>query len=97
MTKYRDHKEVYTRDYSRWSVYPKIPRPEEFGQNNRIVPGSIVVVEISDIDEKGRGVGILNRVKIHVNGGCTVGDKVKAKIIEKRDNEALADLIDILR
>jgi|UniRef100_A0A7J3SKX6 predicted RNA-binding protein with TRAM domain len=97
MTKYRDHKEVYTRDYSRWSVYPKIPKPDEFGPHNKVYPGAVVTLEISDIDEKGRGVGLINKIKIHVNGGCTVGDKVKAKIIEKRGEEALADLLEVLK
>ncbi len=95
MTKYRDHKEVYTRDYSRWSVYPKIPRPEEF-QRKKITPGTIVSIEIRDIDEKGRGVAFYNNMKIKVNGGGTVGDRVKAKIVHVKGDEAIADIIEWL-
>lgn len=94
MTKYRDHKEVYTRDYSRWSVYPKIPKPEEYQPNRKLYPGAIISLEIRDIDEKGRGVGYYDRTVVRVNGGGTVGDKVKVKIIEKKGDEALAEIVE---
>ncbi|AFH43367.1 TRAM domain-containing protein [Fervidicoccus fontis] len=97
MTKYRDHKEVYTRDYSRWSVYPKIPKPEEYQAQEKLRPGSEITIEIRDIDEKGRGVGYYNRTVIRVNGGGTVGDKVRVKITERRDNEAYADIVEWLQ
>jgi len=95
MTKYRDHKEVYTRDYTRWSVYPKIPKPDEYGKKS-LRPGQILEVEIIDIDEKGRGVANYNGIKIKINGGGTVGDKVKIRILNQRGDEALGEVIRFL-
>jgi predicted RNA-binding protein with TRAM domain len=95
MTRYREHKEVYTRDFSRWSVYPKTPKPEEYSVNN-VKPGAVFTVEIRDIDEKGRGVAFIRNYKVRINGGGTVGDKVKIRILRAGRDDALAEIIEWL-
>ncbi len=95
MTRYREHREVYTRDFSRWSVYPKTPRPEEYKRDS-VKPGTILTVEIVDVDEKGRGVAYHNNRRIKINGGATVGDKVKVKIVGSRGEETLAEIVEWL-
>lgn len=95
MTKYREHRELYTRDFTRYSIYPSIKRPEEFS-TKKLHPGQILVVDISDIDERGRGIAQYANYVIKVNGGGTVGDKVRVKISKVGETEALAEVIEFL-
>ena len=94
MTRYRNHREVYTRDYRRWSIYPRIPRPREYEQS-RLKPGDVITVEVSDVDDDGRGVAKYRGYTIKINGGATVGDKARIKLIRVRGSEALAELLNV--
>lgn len=92
MTRYRDHKEVYRRDLNRYSVYPRIPRPTEYGAS-RLTRGQVITVEIRDLDSDGRGIANYAGKTIKVNGGGTVGDRVKVRIIQVRGDEALGEIV----
>lgn len=95
MTKYRDHKELYTRDFSKYSVYPSIRKPEEY-RAKRLDVGQLLEVSIFDIDESGRGLARFGDYVIKINGGGTVGDRVKIKITQVRDNVAMAEIVEFL-
>lgn len=95
MTKYRDHKEVYTRDFSKYSIYPSIKKPEEY-QARKLQVGQIIVIDVKDIDETGRGVATYGGYTIKINGGGTVGDKVRVRITSMKDNVALAEVLEFL-
>ena len=92
MTRYRDHRDVYKRDINRYSVYPKIPRPNEYGKRG-LSRGQVITVEIRDIDSSGRGVAEHGGVTIKINGGGTVGDRVRVRIVQVRGEEALAEIV----
>lgn len=95
MTRYREHKEVYTRDFSKYSIYPSIKKPEEY-QAKKLHIGQILIVDVKDVDNTGRGVATYSSYVIRINGGGTVGDKVKIKITSIKENEAMAELIELL-
>jgi predicted RNA-binding protein with TRAM domain len=95
MTRYREHREIYTRDLSKYSIYPSIKKPEEY-QTRKLHIGQIIVVDVKDIDETGRGVSTYGPYTIKINGGGTVGDRAKIRITSIKENEAMADLIELL-
>ncbi len=82
------------RDYGRWSIYPRIPKPKEY-ESLRLKPGDILTVEVSDIDDSGRGVARYKGYVIRINGGATVGDKAKVRLVRIRGLEALAELLNV--
>ncbi len=92
MTRYRDHKDVYRRDMNRYSVYPRIPRPTEYG-SKKLHKGQTLTLEISDVDGDGRGIAHYAGMRIRINGGGTVGDRVKVRIVQVRGEEALAEIV----
>jgi len=94
LTRYREHRDVYRRDMNRYSVYPRIPKPTEYG-SRRLSKGQVVSVEIRDVDENGRGVAYHQGVVIRINGGGTVGDRVKVRIVQVRGEEALAEIVEM--
>ncbi len=94
MTRYRNHRDVYTRDYSRWSIYPRTPRPKEFSAG-QLRPGDVISVEVSDIDNDGRGIARYKGYTVKINGGATVGDRARIRIISVRGKEVLANLISV--
>lgn len=92
MTRYRKHKEPYSRDPSRWSVYPKIPKPKEFKPNSSLSKGDVVEVEITGVDEEGCGVARYGRYKVKVCEHLAVGDRVRVKITSVSGSEARGEV-----
>lgn len=95
MTRYREHREVYTRDFSKYSIYPTIKKPEEY-QSKKLHVGQTLIVDVIDVDETGRGIATFTNYTIRINGGGTVGDKVKIKITSVKENEAMAEVVEFL-
>uniref|UniRef100_A0A7J3ZLT4 TRAM domain-containing protein n=1 Tax=Fervidicoccus fontis TaxID=683846 RepID=A0A7J3ZLT4_9CREN len=92
MTKYRKHREVYSGDHSRWSVYPRIPKPKEFKSNFTLSKGDVVEVEIAGIDEDGCGVARYGRYKVKICGHLAVGDRVRVRITSVLGSEARGEV-----
>ena len=95
MTRYRKRRDPYTRDIYRYSIYPRTPRPRENMPNN-ISRDEEAVVEIRDLDDKGRGVSVYKGRTIYVYGGATVGDKVKIRIEKVYGDHAVARVVEWL-
>ena len=59
-------------------------------------PGDIIELNITDMDENGRGVGRADGMAVFA-AGAVFGDMVKACVTEKRKNFALAETVEIVR
>ena len=81
---------AYKRDIQSYSIYPRIRVERE---ERPVKPGGIYRVKILDIDEKGRGMGRIADIKIHVPQ-ATVGDEVKVKILEVRGGDAYGEIVE---
>ena len=57
--------------------------------------GGELILDIIDINSEGQGVGKYEGFTLFTNGG-TLGDKVKAKVIEIKKNFGIADTLEIL-
>ena len=93
MTRYRKRKDPYTRDIYRYSIYPRTPRPQE-NIPNAIARNEEAVVEIRDVDEKGRGISRYKGKTLYVYGGATVGDRVKVRIEKVYGEHAIARVVE---
>jgi predicted RNA-binding protein with TRAM domain len=96
LTRYRKRKDPYTRDIYRYSIYPRTPRPSE-NLPNAMSRNEEAVVEIRDVDDKGRGVSVYKGRTIYIYGGATVGDKVRIRIERVYGDHAIARVLEWVR
>ncbi len=87
-------KGVYNVDVKRYSIYPSIPKPEEFKPTEKVKPGSLIEVKVDDIDEKGSGKAKYNEYKVIIIGDVNVGQKVRVRISRIHRNIIYAKVID---
>ncbi|MEM0246546.1 MAG: deoxyribonuclease [Desulfurococcaceae archaeon] len=81
----------YTSDLQRFSVYPSIKMVE--GRGIRV--GDIIVVNVYDVDERGRGVVHYKDLKVIIPN-ATSGSRVKVKIVRVQGEVAFAHIIGVL-
>ena len=93
MTRYRKRKDPYTRDIYRYSIYPRTPKPSE-NLPNTLSRNEEIILEIRDMDDKGRGISRYRGRTIIVYGGATVGDKVKVRIEKVYGDHAVARVVE---
>lgn len=90
----KNKKGVYSVDVQKYSIYPRIPKPEEYKPSGgELKPGDIITVDVTDIDNKGRGIANYRGYRILVLGQATVGDRVKVKIEKVMDNIVIASIL----
>jgi len=88
----RNRKDPYNIDVYRYSIYPKI----RYEDGNEIKVGHQLVLDIYDVDEKGRGVASYKGKKIIVPNAM-LGSKVCVRIVKIERDYAIAHIISILR
>lgn len=81
----------YTSDIRRLSIYPQINAREE----RPIREGDSLVVNIYDIDEKGRGIVDYKGVKILIPNAMS-GSRVKVRIVRVQGDTAVGQIVRIL-
>jgi len=90
----KNKKGVYSVDVQKYSIYPRIPKPEEYKPSgSELKPGDIITVDVTDIDNKGRGIANYRGYRVLVLGQATVGDRVKVKIEKVMDNTVIASIL----
>jgi len=90
----KSRKEVYSVDVQKYSIYPRIPKPDEYKPNgSELRPGSTLVVDIVDVDDKDRGIASYKGYRILVLGQATVGDRVKVRIERIIGNTVIASIL----
>lgn len=90
----KGRKGVYSVDVQKYSIYPRIPKPDEYKPSgSELKPGDTLVVDIVDVDDKGRGIADYRGYRILVLGQATVGDRVKVKIERIIRDTAIASIL----
>ena len=92
MSRDRNRKDPYNIDVYRYSIYPKI----RYEDGNEIKVGHQLVLDIYDVDEKGRGVASYKGKKIIVPNAM-LGSKVCVRIVKVEKDYAIAHIVSILR
>jgi predicted RNA-binding protein with TRAM domain len=88
----RNRKDPYNIDVYRYSIYPKV----RYEDDNEIRVGHQLVLDIYDVDEKGRGVASYRGKKIIVPNAM-LGSKVRVRIVKVEKDYAIAHIVSILR
>lgn len=90
----KDKKGVYNIDIQKYSIYPRIPKPDEYKPSgSELRPGGTLIVDIMDVDDKGRGIANYKGYRILVLGQATVGDRVKVRIERITGNTIIASIL----
>lgn len=85
---------VYSVDVQKYSIYPRIPKPEEYKPSgSELKPGSIIVVDVGDVDSRGRGIASYRNYRVLVLGQATVGDRVKVRVEKVVGNTVIASIL----
>ncbi|MFZ8783313.1 MAG: TRAM domain-containing protein [Desulfurococcaceae archaeon] len=92
MSRDRNRKDPYNIDVYRYSIYPRI----RYEDGNEIRAGRQLVLDIYDVDEKGRGVASYRGKKIIVPNAM-LGSKVRVRIVKVEKDYAIAHIVSILR
>ncbi|MGC9182118.1 TRAM domain-containing protein [Thermogladius sp. KZ2Tp1] len=82
----------YTSDVQKFSIYPSIKRPEE---ERELRVGSIAVLNIDEVDEKGNGIAKYKNVRVIVRN-ASLGSRVKARILKLAPDYAVAEVVEVL-
>ncbi|MCC6040607.1 MAG: deoxyribonuclease [Desulfurococcaceae archaeon] len=93
MTRSKTRGEPYTSDIYRYSIYPRVKYDNP---SSDISVGQQIVVDIYDIDDKGRGVVMYKGKKIIVPN-ATLGSRVRVKVVRVEKDIAVANIISVLR
>ncbi len=94
MTRSKTRGELYTSDIYRYSIYPRVKYDNN--PSSDISVGQQIVVDIYDIDDKGRGVVMYKGKKIIVPN-ATLGSRVRVKVVRVEKDIAVANIISVLR
>jgi predicted RNA-binding protein with TRAM domain len=93
VTRSKTRGEPYTSDIYRYSIYPRVKYDNP---SSDISVGQQIVVDIYDIDDKGRGVVMYKGKKIIVPN-ATLGSRVRVKVVRVEKDIAVANIISVLR
>lgn len=86
-------KNAYSVDVYRYSIYPKI-KYESHDDDIRI--GQQLVLDIYDIDDKGRGVVVYKGKKVIIPNAM-LGSRVRVKIVRIERDYAVAHIVNVIR
>jgi len=87
MTKYRRYKSPYNVNIKRFSIYSNLY--DESSRNDRVSIGDEIVILISDVDEKGRGIGKYLNYTIYVPR-ATLGERVRVRIVRREGRDSFS-------
>ncbi len=87
MTKYRRYKSPYNVNIKRFSIYSNLY--DESSRDDRVSIGDEIVILISDVDEKGRGIGKYLNYTIYVPR-ATLGERVRVRIVRREGRDSFS-------
>ena len=93
MTRNKTRVEPYISDVYKYSIYPRIKYDDPSSDINI---GQQIVVDIYDVDDKGRGVVVYKGRKIIVPN-APLGSRVRVKVVRVERDFAVANITGILR
>jgi predicted RNA-binding protein with TRAM domain len=93
VTRNKTRGEPYTSDIYRYSIYPRVKYENP---SSDISIGQQIVVDIYDIDDKGRGVVTYKGKKIIVPN-ATLGSRVLVRVVRVEKDFVIANIISVLR
>ncbi len=91
--RYKKGSNISSRDIRKFSTYPSMPRPRDKDYSHRPRRGQIIRIEVTDVDEKERGLGKYRGFNVVILGNATVGEVIEARIKEVRGNTILAEAV----
>ena len=87
MTKYRRYKSPYNVNIKRFSIYSNLY--DESSRDDRVSIGDEIVILISDVDERGRGIGKYLNYTIYVPR-ATLGERVRVRIVRREGRDSFS-------
>lgn len=89
MTKYRRYESLYLVDLNKFSIYGSL---SSNNHDKSLELGQEVTIDITDVDEDGRGLGNYLGYRIHVPKAL-VGERVRVKVIKIKGVEVIARVV----
>jgi len=87
MTKYRRYRSPYNINIRRFSIYSDLYDKSKKGSEVNV--GDEIVILVSNIDEKGRGIGRYLNYTIYVPR-ATLGEKVRVRLVKREGRNSFS-------